>query len=91
MDTNGWQKTASVFLFGLGVGAGLGVLLAPKSGQETRDKIADGVKTGVDELVAQGNKIGRRAQKTMEDAKDQVRAIAEADSQAYKEAKTSSS
>jgi gas vesicle protein len=29
------------FLFGLGMGIGLGVLFAPMSGQETRDNIAE--------------------------------------------------
>jgi gas vesicle protein len=91
MTGNGWQKTASVFLLGLGVGAGLGVLLAPKSGEETRDEIAGTVQDGVDEVIAQGNRISRRAQKTLTDAKEHVRAAAEAGSEAYKEAKTSSS
>ncbi len=91
MAGNGWQKTTSVFLIGLGMGAGLGVLLAPKSGEETRNDIVGGVKDGVDGLVAQGNKIGRRAQKTIDSAKEQISAVTEAGSQAYKEAKLSSS
>ncbi|HEY2646130.1 MAG TPA: YtxH domain-containing protein [Candidatus Acidoferrales bacterium] len=91
MTENGWQKSATLFIVGLGLGAGLGVLFAPKSGEETRADIANGVNDCADELVAQGKKIGRQAQQTIEDAKDQVRAIADAGSQAYKEAKASSS
>jgi len=90
MTGNGWQKTASAFIFGLGVGAGLGVLFAPKSGDETRSDIAGSVKDGVDGVVAQGNKIGRRAQKSIENAKDQFNAVVDAGGAAYKEAKRDS-
>jgi gas vesicle protein len=91
MAGNGWQRTTSAFLIGLGVGAGLGVLFAPKSGEETRDEIVGAVKEGVDGVIAQGNKVGRRAQKTLEDAKEHVKEAAEAGGQAYREAKTTSS
>lgn len=36
------------FLIGLAVGAGIALLLAPKSGDETRQDIADGVKRAAD-------------------------------------------
>jgi gas vesicle protein len=91
MTRNGWQKTTSIFLIGLGVGAGLGVLFALKSGKETRDEIVGAVKDGADGVLAQGNKLGRFAQKTFEDAKEQVKEAAEAVGQAYREAKTTSS
>ena len=91
MNGNGWQKTTSVFLVGVGVGASLGILLAPKSGEETRDDIAAAVKDGVDGVVTQGNNLGRRAQKTIEDAKEHVKAAAEAGGQAFREAKATAS
>jgi gas vesicle protein len=91
MAGNGWQRTTSAFLIGLGVGASLGVLFAPKSGEETRDEIVGAVKEGVDGVIAQGNKLGRRAQKTLEDAKEHVKEAAEAGGHAYREAKTTSS
>ncbi len=88
MATNRWQGQTSIFLFGLGIGAGLGVLFATKSGEETCDDIAGAFKGGVDGLVTQGNKLRRRAQKAFEDAKENVREAAEAGGQAYHEAKT---
>lgn len=91
MAGNSWQQTASVFLIGLGVGAGLGVLLAPKSGEETRDDIVGAVNDGVDGVIAQGKKIGRRAQETVKQAREHVREVTEAGEQAYKEARTTSS
>lgn len=36
-----WPSRAAGFLLGVGIGAGLGILLAPASGAETRDAIRD--------------------------------------------------
>jgi len=88
MARNSWQYTGSVFLIGLGVGAGLALLFAPKSGQETREEIADAVNNGVDSVIAQGKKIGRRVQNTFEQAKEQVRDVAEASEQAYRKTRS---
>ena len=35
MSKNGWGK----FILGLGIGAGLGILFAPKKGSETRQEL----------------------------------------------------
>lgn len=86
-----WQQTGSVFLIGLGVGAGLALLFAPKTGEETRDQIAGAVNDGVDSVIAQGKKLGRRAQDTFEQAKGQVRDVAEAGERAYRETRSASS
>jgi len=86
-----WQQTGSAFLIGLGVGAGLALLFAPKSGQETRDQIAGAVNDGVDSVIAQGKKLGRRAQEAFEQTKTHVSDAAEAGQRAYREAKSASS
>ena len=36
-----WPSRAAGFLLGAGIGAGLGILLAPASGAETRDAVRD--------------------------------------------------
>jgi len=77
MAGNSWQHTASAFLIGLGVGAGLGLLFAPKSGERTRDDIANAVNDGVDSVIAQGKRLRRRAQSTFDQAKTQIRDVAE--------------
>jgi len=40
------------FLAGLGVGALAGILYAPKSGRETRERIASGAREGIADLVS---------------------------------------
>jgi gas vesicle protein len=50
------------FLFGLGLGVGLGVLFAPMSGQETRDNIAE-----------RANDLASSARETFEQGRDRVR------------------
>ncbi len=80
MAKNNWQKITSIFLIGVGVGATVGVLFAPSSGEETRDQISGAVNDGVEEIVSQGNRLGRRAQKTVESAKAHIRDAAEASS-----------
>jgi gas vesicle protein len=87
MAANKWQGVTSGFLIGVGVGAALGVLFAPKSGEETRDQITGSIKDGVDSIAAEGNKLSRRAQKTIENAKEHVKDVAEAGEHSFREAK----
>jgi gas vesicle protein len=91
MSGRKWQGTASGVLIGLGVGVGLGILLAPKSGKDTRDQIAGSVKDGVDGAIARGQQITRRAQRTIDGARELVKDAAEAGEQAYRDAKTTAS
>ena len=83
-----WQGTASGVLIGLGVGVGLGILLAPKSGKDTRDQIASSVKDSLDGAIAKGQNLTRRAQQTLDDARERVKDAAEAGEQAYRDAKS---
>ena len=69
------SNAATIFIVGIGVGAALGLLFAPKSGKETRDDIARTVKEGIDEIADQGKKLKRRARQTYGDAKDQIQDI----------------
>ena len=91
MAGKNWQGTASGVLIGIGVGVGIGILLAPKSGKDTRDQIAGSVKDGLDGAVAQGKNLARRAQRTLDDARERVKDAAEAGEQASRDAKTTAS
>lgn len=84
---NKWPQTISAFAIGLGVGAALGVLLAPNSGEETRDFLLEKANDGINAAVSTGQKLARRAEKAVDNAKNIVRDATAAGGQAYDEAK----
>ena len=51
MSRNRWPETISAFVIGIGVGAALGVLFAPQSGEDTRDYLIGTAKDGLDQAV----------------------------------------
>jgi gas vesicle protein len=65
-----WTSFASAFALGMGVGAALGVILAPHSGQDTRAYLRDKAQETVDEAVAQGRNLSRRSAKAVNQAAD---------------------
>ena len=98
MSQNRWPQAISAFVIGMGVGAALGVLFAPQSGEDTRDYLVgtakDGLdqavgtaRDGVDRVTSAGRKWVRRAQETVEDARDQVQDAAEQGGKAFRAAK----
>jgi len=91
MTDNNWQGTTTAFLIGLGMGAALGILLAPKSGEDTRNDIAGAVRDGANQVMAQGRDFARRSQDKIDDAKDRLRDATDAGERAYREAKAGSS
>lgn len=52
--TNGKNNNLIWLLAGVGVGAAVAILYAPKSGRETRKDIVDGVQKGYDYVAATG-------------------------------------
>lgn len=68
MNKNG----LSSFLLGLGVGVGLGILFAPKSGEETRGMIRDKAGEGADYLKQRGTEMQQTASEWVEKGKDAV-------------------
>lgn len=83
------------FLAGLGIGAALGVLYAPKSGKETRDDIAkyaqegsEYVKDRAKQYKEQANQWVERGKDVVSQQKEQIRSAVEAGKQAYREATT---
>jgi gas vesicle protein len=84
-----WAGSVSAFAVGLGIGAALGLLFAPASGDETRDYVLASANDGLDQAVAAGQKVTQRAKAGIAEAKGRVREAKEAGEQAYREAKNS--
>jgi len=83
----------SYFFLGLGLGVAVGVLFAPKSGEETRDLLrskanegADYAKRRANELRDQANEALDRGKQTLRTQKENLSAAVEAGRQAYRDA-----
>jgi len=88
MDKNG----LSSFLLGLGVGVAIGMLFAPKSGQETREVIKNKAGEGTDYLKQRGVEFKQTAAEWVDKGKDalgrqkdNLSDAVEAGKQAYRE------
>jgi gas vesicle protein len=95
-DSNGGAKLA-FFLAGMGIGVTLALLLAPKSGEETRELISRKAGEGRDYVRAKGLELRQDAEDLVEKAKEvvnqqkeQLSAALEAGKQAYHEEKAKS-
>jgi gas vesicle protein len=83
----------SYFAFGLGLGLAIGVLFAPKSGDETRgyirskaDEGREYIKRRSEELREQAGDIVERGRSTVTKQRDHLSAAVEAGKQAYRDA-----
>lgn len=92
-NDNGGSK-AVYFLAGMGIGAILALLFAPKSGEETREFITQKAGEGKEYVTARGRELRKQAEEAVEKAKDvvskqkeQLSAALEAGKQAYQEEK----
>jgi gas vesicle protein len=81
------------FFLGLGVGVAAGLLLAPQSGEETRqliksraDEGKDYLKRRTDDLKDSATEALQRGKTVVSKQKEQVSAAVEAGKQAYREA-----
>jgi gas vesicle protein len=87
------ENKATYFLLGLGLGVAAGMLLAPKSGEDTRNLIRSKAGEGKDylkrrreELAESASGVVDRGKSVVTRQKDQISAAMEAGKQAYREA-----
>ena len=92
-DESGGKFT--YFLAGLGVGSLIGILFAPRSGEETRNLIHTRVDEGRDYLTKRSNELREQADELMERGRkavarqrENVQSAVDAGRQAYREAST---
>src|SRR5579863_2252579 len=86
-----WNHPVSALCIGLGVGAALGILFAPKSGEETREDIAGTINDGIDEVRGRAAKAARSARRFADQTRDQVNEAIEAGVEEYRESMRSAS
>ncbi len=88
-DSNGFLW----FLAGLGIGAAVGILYAPKSGRETRETIWQAAEDGREAVTTrarqakdQASQWVDRSKQYVDTQKEQIKSAFEAGKQAYREA-----
>ena len=93
-EDNGASKVG-IFLAGLGIGAVVALLFAPRSGKETREFIVQKTEEGRDFVKSKSEELRKQAEDAVEKGKDLVNkqkdllsAALEAGKQAYQEEKT---
>ena len=81
------------FMAGLGLGALLGVLYAPRAGRETREALLEGAEEGRDFIISKGRQAREQAaqwadrgREAVARQKEQLGAAVDAGRQAYREA-----
>lgn len=94
MSENGGSKI-SYFLVGMGIGALVGILFAPKSGEETReyltrraDESKDFAQRKARELRERADDLLERGRDTVESGRDSINDAIEAGKGAYRQAKS---
>jgi gas vesicle protein len=94
MNENGGSKF-SYFLVGMGIGALIGILFAPKSGEETREYLRQKAEEGRDfaqrkarELRERADEFIDRGKEVVQRQKEQISAAVEAGKEAYQREKS---
>ena len=87
------DKKLSYFFLGLGIGVAVGILFAPKAGEETRELIKnkagegkDFIKRRSEDLREQAADLVDRSKDAVARQKDQLASAIDAGKQAYREA-----
>ena len=80
-----WGHPVSALCIGLGVGAALGILFAPKPGDELREDITGKVSEGIGAVRDHTKKVVRSTRKFADDAKERINDAIEAGTDAYRE------
>ena len=90
MENNGSTKFL-YFLTGLGIGALIGILFAPQSGERTREILAEKAEEGRDYLLRKGREVRdqtstfvERGKEVFAHQREQISAAIDAGKQAYR-------
>jgi gas vesicle protein len=89
------DSKASYFLIGLGIGSLIGILFAPKSGEETREYLSQKAKGGSEyaqkkarELRGRAEDLVERGKEVLTEKKEQITAAVDVGRETYKREKS---
>lgn len=85
MSRNNGGVAIGAFVAGLGIGVALSLLLAPQSGEETRELIAEKARQGRDFVADTFDDIKSQASGAVNDAKGKVRNAVQVGTDAYRD------
>jgi len=88
MAERNWETFGVAFIAGLGIGAALGMILAPKRGEELRGELSDAARDVIDHAADAGEKVSRRGRRVANDAVEQVTDAIDAGRREFERAKT---
>jgi gas vesicle protein len=85
MSRNNSGAAVGAFIAGLGIGVALSLLLAPQSGEETREMIAEKARQGRDFVADSLDDLKSQASGAVQDAKGKVREAVQVGKGAYRD------
>jgi gas vesicle protein len=93
MRNSDWSSIITGIAIGVGIGAALGILFAPQSGEHTREYLRGAAKDRLNDTkerftnaVEAGKDFARQAQDSAEGVKGHLKDIADAGQRAYRDA-----
>ena len=93
MRNSDWSSIVTGIAIGVGIGAALGILFAPQSGEDTREYLKGTAKDRLNDAkerfgnaVESGKDFARQAQDSVEGVKGHLKDIADAGQRAYRDA-----
>jgi gas vesicle protein len=72
LEDRGVGRAVALVLAGIGIGAGLAMLLTPKRGDEVRDAIGRGYRKTLESLTERAQDLRERAQSLTEDLRERA-------------------
>jgi len=78
-----WTAAAAGIVIGVAIGGVLGILFAPRSGEETRHELKDKAEQALDELREAAGELSERARDLAAKTKDNLNQSIEAGKDAY--------
>jgi gas vesicle protein len=93
MRNSDWSSVVTGIAIGVGIGAALGILFAPQSGEDTREYLMGAAKDRLNEtkdrfgkVIESGKDLARQAQDSVEGVKSHLKDVSDAGQRAYRDA-----